>query len=183
MKRAAAAQATKVSQMLVKGAFPICRILKDFQWTLATVARSNTSLRLCNFHTWALARSRGGSLERSTPGESVTSVFLDMLKDSRAEKVNSDDGSLCHCVREEEVARLHELAREFQRAKFVQWMQTQGSLCVDHAGNLRNLSLLRFANSWMKSWSEIAWSFAMSWRLSTSNSSKEYMPEADCWVA
>ena len=88
MKREAAAQATSVSQVLVKGACPICGILKDSQWTLATVVRPNASLRLCNFHTGALARSRGGSLERSTPGESVTSVFLDMLKDSPAGKVN-----------------------------------------------------------------------------------------------
>ncbi len=32
---------------------------------------------------------------------------------------------------------MRELAREFQRAKFVEWMQTQGSLCVDHAGKLK----------------------------------------------
>jgi hypothetical protein len=137
MKAEASAQATSISQALIKGACPICGILKDFQWTLATVVKPNASLRLCNFHTWALARSRGGSLERSTPGESVTSIFLEMLKGSPAGRVNSADCSLCHRVCEEEVARLRELAQEFQRAMFVQWMKTQGSLCLDHAGKLK----------------------------------------------
>jgi hypothetical protein len=72
--KAEAVTQTSVSQVLTKGACPICGILKDFQWTLAAIVRSQTALRLCNFHTWALARSRVGSLERSTPGESVSSV-------------------------------------------------------------------------------------------------------------
>jgi hypothetical protein len=137
MKAEAATQATSVSQALTKGACPICGMLKDFQWTLATVVKPNADLRLCNFHTWAIARSRGGSLGRSTPGESVTSVFLEMLKGSSEGKVSGVDCSLCHRVREEEAARLRELAQEFQRAMFVQWMKTQGSLCVDHAGKLK----------------------------------------------
>ncbi len=88
-------------------------------------------------------RSRGGSLERSTPGESVSSVFLEMLSGSPAGKVSSDDCALCHRVREEEVTRLRELAQQFQRPMFVQWIKTQGSLCLDHAGKLKEFVPLR----------------------------------------
>ena len=99
--KAEAATQTSVSQAITKGACPVCAILKDFQWTLAAIVRPQAALRLCNFHTWSLARSRGGSLARSTPGESVSSVFLKMLNRSLAGKVSSDDSLLCHRVREE----------------------------------------------------------------------------------
>jgi hypothetical protein len=142
--KAESATQTSVSQALTKGACPICGILKDFQWTLAAIVRPQAALRLCNFHTWALARSRGGSLERSTPGGSVSSVFLEMLSGSSAGKVSSDDCALCHRVREEEVTRLRELAEQFQRPMFVQWMKTQGSLCLDHARKLKEFVPLRY---------------------------------------
>ena len=141
--KAEAARQTSVSQALTKGACPICGILKDFQWTPAAIVRPQAALRLCNFHTWSLARSRGGSLERSTPGESVSSVFLEMLNCSLAAKVNSDDCMLCHRVREEEVTRLRELAHQFGRPLFVQWLKTQGSLCMDHARKLKEFTPLR----------------------------------------
>jgi hypothetical protein len=141
--KAEGATQASVSQALTKGTCPICGILKDFQWTLAAIVRPQAALRLCNFHTWSLARSRGGSLERSTPGESVSSVFLEMLKGSPAGKVNSHDCALCNRVREEEVTRLHELALQFQRPIFVQWMKTQGSLCLDHSGKLKKFVPLR----------------------------------------
>lgn len=54
MKAEAATQAS-VGHALTKGACPICGILKDFQWTLAAIVRPQATLRLCNFHTWALA--------------------------------------------------------------------------------------------------------------------------------
>jgi hypothetical protein len=125
--KAEVATLSSVSQALTKGACP----------TLAAIMRPQAVLRLCNFHTWALARSRGGSLERSTPGENISSVFLEMLKRSPACKVSSDDCALCHRVREEEVTRLRQLAQQFQRPMFIQWMTTRGSLCLDHAGKLK----------------------------------------------
>ena len=143
MKAEASTHATTVSQALTKGTCPICEILKDFQWTLAETARPQADLRLCNFHTWALARSRGGSLERSTPGESVTTVFLEMLKGPLAGKVGSDECVLCHRVLEEEVTRLRELAQKLQSAMFAQWMKSQGTLCLDHARKLKEFVPLR----------------------------------------
>jgi hypothetical protein len=132
-----------VSQALAKGTCPICEILKDFQWTLAEAARPEPNLRLCNFHVWSLARSRG-KLSRSTPGETVSNVFLALLKGPLAGKARSEDCALCHRVLEEEASRLRELARKFDSAMFVQWMKTNGSLCRDRAHKLKEFVPLRF---------------------------------------
>ncbi len=78
MKAEALAPGANVSQALTKGTCPICAILKDFQWTLVET-RPQSDLRVCNSHGWALAGSTA-KLSRSTPGESVTNVFLEMLK-------------------------------------------------------------------------------------------------------
>lgn len=142
MKAEASTAGASVSQALTKGACPICGILKDFQWTLAETARPQPDLRLCNFHGWALARSRG-KLSRSTPGESVTNVFLEMLKKPLAGKVSSEECLLCHRVSEEEVTRLRELAQKLQGAMFAQWMKSQGTLCLDHARKVKEFVPLR----------------------------------------
>lgn len=131
-----------INQALIKGTCPVCSILKDFQWTLVETARPQPDLRLCNFHGWAMARSRG-KLSRSTPGETVTNVFLEMLKKPLAGKVSSDECSLCRRVLEEEVARLRELAQKLQATMFAQWMKTQGTLCLDHAEKVKEFVPLR----------------------------------------
>jgi hypothetical protein len=132
MKAEPSISGASVSQALTKGTCPICAILKDFQWTLAETVRPQSDLRLCNYHGWALARSRG-KLSRSTPGESVTTVFLDMLKGPLPGKVRSEECTLCHRVFEEEIMRLRELAQKLQSAMFAQWMMAQGTLCLEHA--------------------------------------------------
>jgi hypothetical protein len=142
MKAEASVPGTNISQALTKGACPICGILKDFQWTLAETTRPHSDLRLCNFHGWALARSRE-KLSRSTPGESVTKVFLEMLKGPLTGKVSSDQCSLCHHVLEEEVTRLRELAQKLQGAMFAQWMKTQGTLCFEHGRKVKEFVPLR----------------------------------------
>jgi hypothetical protein len=146
MKAEASTSTTSVSQALTKGTCPICGILKDFQWTLAEIANPEADLRLCNFHVWALARSRA-SLARSTPGETVANVFLEMLKGPLAGKVSSDECALCHRVVEEEVTRLRELAQKLQGTMFAQWMKTQGTLCVDHARKVKEFVPLRMRAS------------------------------------
>lgn len=142
MKTAASVSATTVSQVLTKGTCPICEILKDFQWTLSESTQPQTDLRVCNFHVWVLARSRG-KLSRSTPGEMVTEVFLELLKGPLIGKANTGECALCHKVLAEEVGRLRELAQRFQSPIFVQWMTTQGSLCLDHAPKLKEFVPLR----------------------------------------
>lgn len=142
MKTEASTPATSVSQVLTKGRCPICAVLKDFQWTLAETTQPLADLRLCNFHGWALARSRS-KLSRSTPGESVTGVFLELLQGPLGGKVGPDQCSLCRRVLEEEMTRLRELAQSLQAAMFVQWMTSQGTLCLDHARKLKEFVPLR----------------------------------------
>ena len=142
MKAEATSVGASINQALVKGTCPVCGILKDFQRTLAETTRPQPDLRLCNFHGWAMARSRG-KLSRSTPGETATNVFLEMLKKPLAGKVSSDECSLCHRVLEEEVARLRELAQKLQATMFARWMKTQGTLCLDHAEKVKEFVPLR----------------------------------------
>jgi len=142
MNAQSSTSAASVTQALAKGTCPICEILKDFQWTLAESTKPQPNLRLCNYHVWALARSRD-KLSRSTPGETVSNVFLEMLKGPLLGKADSGDCALCHRVLEEEVALLRELAQRFQSFMFVQWMKSHGSLCLDHARKLKEFVPLR----------------------------------------
>lgn len=140
--KTASIQASAISRALINGTCPICSILKEFQWTLVESTEPQANLRLCNFHVWSLARSRD-KLSRSTPGEAVTDVFLDILKGPLKGKVSAQECALCHRVLAEEVARLRELAQRFQSAVFVHWMTTQGNLCLDHAPKLKEFLPLR----------------------------------------
>lgn len=142
MKAEASTAGPNVSQLLTKGTCPICGRLRDFQRTLTETAELQLGLRLCNFHGWALARSRG-KLSRSTPGERVTTVFLEMLKQPPVGKVGVEDCSLCHRILEEEVMRLRDLGQELQGAVFSQWMRRQGTLCLEHARKLKGFVSLR----------------------------------------
>jgi hypothetical protein len=89
MKADATSVEAGINQVLVKGTCPVCGSLKDFQWTLVETTRPQPDLRLCNFHGWAMARARG-KLSPSTPGETVTNVFLEMRKKPLAGKVSSE---------------------------------------------------------------------------------------------
>jgi hypothetical protein len=139
------AHAININQALTIGACPICTLLKDFQWTLADTVIPQADLRLCNFHGWALARSRG-SLSRSTPGETVATVFLEMLKGPLVGKVDSHECVLCRRVLEEEAVHLRELAGKFQSPMFAQWMKSQGALCLEHGRKLKEFLPLRLSS-------------------------------------
>lgn len=143
MKTESSVAATSVSQALAKGVCPICAILKDYQWVLATKSPETPNVKVCNFHCWALGRSRGSGLSRSTPGETVTRIFLQMLKDPLFEKAQSEDCDLCRQVVEEEAVRLRELGNKFQSAMFSQWITSQGTLCLDHAKKLKEFVALK----------------------------------------
>jgi hypothetical protein len=142
MKAEALTPGANISQALTKGVCPICGILKDFQWILVETTRPQSDLRVCNFHGWALARSRA-KISRSTPGESVTNVFLEMLKPPLVGKVNSSECTLCHRALEEEVTRLRELAQKLQGNMFAQWMKSQGTVCLEHSRKLKEFVPLR----------------------------------------
>ena len=143
MRAEASLAATTVNQALAKGACPVCAILKGYQWVLATHSHAAPELQVCNFHCWSLVRSRGSGLSRSTPGEVVTGIFLEILQRPLSGKVRSEECALCRQILEQEELRLRELAKQFQNAMLGQWIKTQGTLCVPHAGKLKGLVPLK----------------------------------------
>jgi hypothetical protein len=137
MKADALAHETSLGQVLVRGACPICGVLKDFQAGLAEKIQVGTELCLCNFHTWLLARL--------APANGAAAVYLKLLEDSRAVKVGASDCNFCRKILEQENLQLRELVKQMQREMFLQWMKSQGSLCLNHARKLHDHSPLKMS--------------------------------------
>lgn len=124
-----------VGQAFVRGACPICGVLKEFQSTLAEKIHVRDDLRLCNFHTWLLARA--------APAKGAAAVYLKLLEGSPAVKVGVLDCDFCQRVLEQEKLQLRELVKRMRRTMFVQWMKSQGSLCLSHSRKLRDYAPLK----------------------------------------
>ena len=135
MKADALAHEISVGQALVRGACPICGVLKEFQSALAEKVQVQVDLHLCNFHTWLLARS--------APAKGAAAVYLKLLEDSPAVKVGAADCDFCQRILEQEKLQLRDLVKQMQRAMFVQWMKSQGSLCLSHSRKLQDHAPLK----------------------------------------
>ena len=128
MKADALAHETSLGQVLVKGACPVCGVLKEFQAALAEKIQVCGDVCLCNFHTWLLARL--------APAKSAAAIYLKLLEESPAAKFGASDCNLCRKILEQENLQLRELVKQMQRVMFLQWMNSQGSLCLNHARKL-----------------------------------------------
>jgi hypothetical protein len=135
VKADALAHEISVGQALVTGACPICGVLKEFQAALAEKVQLRADLCLCNFHTWLLARL--------APANGAAAVYLKLLEDSPAFKVGALDCSFCRRILDEEKLQLRELVKQMQRTMFIQWMKSQGSLCLNHARKLQDRAPLK----------------------------------------
>jgi hypothetical protein len=135
MKAAAAAHELSVGQTLVRGACPICGVLKEFQSALAEKVQVTADLRLCNFHTWLLARS--------APAKGAAAVYLKLLADPSDSKEATSGCDFCQRIRAQEKLQLQDLVNQMQRAMFVQWMKSQGSLCLNHSTKLQSHAPLK----------------------------------------
>lgn len=135
MKADALAHEISVGQALVRGACPICAVLKEFQSALAEKVQVHADLHLCNFHTWLLARS--------APAMGAAAVYLKLLEDSPAVKVGVPDCNFCQRILEQEKLQLRDLVKQMQRDMFVQWMKSQGSLCLNHSRKLQDHAPLK----------------------------------------
>jgi len=135
MKAAALAQEINVGQALVRGACPICCVLKEFQSALAEKVQVHADLHLCNFHTWLLARS--------APAKGAAAVYLNLLEDSPAVTPRASECNFCERILEEEKLQLRDLVKQMQRDMFVQWMKSQGSLCLNHSRKLHDHAPLK----------------------------------------
>lgn len=128
MKADALEHDVSLGQALVKGACPVCGVLKEFQSALAEKVQVQADLHLCNFHTWLLARL--------APAKGVAAVYLKLLEQPSAVKVEVSGCDFCQRILEQEKLQLRELVKQMQRAIFAQWMTTQGSLCLNHSHKL-----------------------------------------------
>jgi hypothetical protein len=130
MKANALVHEASVGQALVRGACPICGVLKEFQAGLAEKIQVCGDVCLCNFHTWLLARL--------APANGAAAVYLKLLEDSSAVKVGASDCNFCRRILDEEKLQLKELVKQMHREMFFQWMKSQGSLCLNHAHKLQD---------------------------------------------
>jgi len=135
MKADALAKEIHVGQALVRGACPICAVLKDFQSALAEKVQVQADLHLCNFHTWLLARL--------APAKGAAAVYLKLLEDAPAVEVEVPGCDFCQRILEQEQVQLGELVKQMQRTMLVQWMKAQGSLCLSHSRKLHDHAPLK----------------------------------------
>jgi hypothetical protein len=115
---------------LAKGVCPICSLVRAYQNELIDRLQPNGASIVCNFHAWAIAAC--------APATSVAVIFLAMLRGVSGGEVWQDriDCDLCWSIREHEIARLREFAREMQRSKFAEWVERYGTLCRFHGAVL-----------------------------------------------
>ena len=135
MKADAFAHEISVGQALVRGACPVCGVLKEFQSALAEKVHVCDDLSLCNFHTWLLARA--------APAKGAAAFYLKLLEGSSVVKVGAPDCDFCQRILAQEKLQLRDLVKQMQRAIFVQWMKSQGSLCLSHSRKLQDHAPLK----------------------------------------
>jgi hypothetical protein len=130
MKADSALHELSVGQALVRGACPVCGVPKEFQSALAEKVQVHADLHLCNFHIWLLARS--------APAKGAAAVYLKLLEGPSVAKEGASDCDFCQRILEEEKSQLQDLVNQMKRAMFVQWMKSQGTLCLNHSYKLQN---------------------------------------------
>jgi hypothetical protein len=128
----------RISQVLAKGACPICAYLKNDQ---AALLRGELPpeqvIGLCNFHAWALA----AAVDR----ESVVQIFLNALHRQAPEaKGAADQCSVCDHLVQREVVHIKDLIEQMKGGLVLDWMKLQGTFCRLHAEHVRELAPLTF---------------------------------------
>ncbi len=119
----------KIVDAFAKGSCPICSVLREFQNSLAENVQPEAIQRLCNQHTWALARD-GDAL-------AVCEVFLSAMDANSESSGSSHTCSHCLAMRNEIEERLTEFLAEMRRSSSRSWMAEYGCLCLRHAEELR----------------------------------------------
>ena len=135
MKADALAHEINIGQAMVRGACPICGVLKEFQSVLAEKVQVHAELHLCNFHTWLLART--------APAKGAAAVYLKLLEKSPAGKIAVSNCDFCQRILEQEKLQVRDLMKQMQRSIFAQWLKSQGSLCLNHSHKLQENAPLK----------------------------------------
>jgi hypothetical protein len=127
----------RISQVLAKGACPICAFLKNDQAALLRGDLPPEQVSdLCNFHGWALAAAADSA--------NAAQVFLNVLhKGDLLPRDTPNQCSFCSQLLQLEVAHIRELIGEMDRGFVREWMERQGTFCRVHAAHVRQLSPLK----------------------------------------
>jgi hypothetical protein len=123
----------RISQVLGKGACPICAYLKNDQAAfLRGELCPDQVTGVCNFHAWALA----AAIDRQT----VAHIFLNAIN----RLTSSDRCSVCDYLVQREVLHIKELIEQMNTRLMLDWLKRQGTFCRLHADHIRQLSPVKF---------------------------------------
>jgi hypothetical protein len=122
------AQEFAASQTLVERACSICKVVGEFQSTLAYKIQMASDVRLCSSDTWFRARC--------APAQSLVTFYLRMPDGPSLAKVKSSECDFCRRTLQEQSARLRELMKQIDRTMFLQRMKNQASVGLDHRRKL-----------------------------------------------
>ncbi len=121
-----------VFQALAKGTCPICTLVRTYQNETIERFSSAKVQSVCNYHAWAIAAS--------SPAGEVVKLFLYMLEHAPASAGTNPEAltpcDLCTLLREHELTRLQEFAREMRRKVFLEWIERHGTVCRFHGKQL-----------------------------------------------
>ena len=128
-----------ISQVLAKGACPICAFLKNDQAALVRGGLPPGQVTgLCNFHAWALA----AVVDRNN----VAQIYLNVLARAGAGKraTRNEPCSFCSRLLQQEVIHIKELIEQMNGELVLGWITKHGTFCFAHADHLRQLAPARF---------------------------------------
>jgi hypothetical protein len=123
-----------ISQVLAKGACPICAFLKNDQASLLRgELQPDQVTGLCNFHAWALAAAGDRN--------SVAQTFLRVLHHELSTNGDPVDRcSVCSHLVQREVIHMKKLIEQMNGGLVLDWMKREGTFCRLHATHLRQLA-------------------------------------------
>jgi hypothetical protein len=131
MKTVTGSERLPISTIVVKGSCPVCAAVKHFQDSLLVNLQADKGARLCNVHTWSLAKS--------APAEVAASLFLYALKSKEwSANVPSPSSCIaCKKIHEEEIRRLEEVSEALKGSTFGVWLKEHARFCIRHLSGMK----------------------------------------------
>lgn len=117
-----------VNQAMIRGACPLCSILREFQTIAIERVDASSSGPFCNFHCWSIANS--------APAMIAVSVYSNLLQ--RQELDETLNCCICAAIQAQEQVRIREFIADLERLHFAEWMRKFGTLCSIHAAKLEH---------------------------------------------
>jgi hypothetical protein len=112
---------------MIRGACPLCSVLREFQAIAVEKIDPTSAGPLCNFHCWSVANS--------APAMVALSVYSNMLLTGNREP--TAECLICNAIHAEEEKRISEFIDDLQKVRFREWMTRFGGLCHIHGTRLK----------------------------------------------